>query len=422
MSTLKVNKLRDTAGSADAITLDPNGGAVLAGVTTVTSVKVGAAVTITESGIEATGVGITVANINGGQIGGRRNIIINGAMRVAQRGTSSTSTGYVTIDRFNTDYGGENEAPTYEQGTVASGTTPYTEGFRNTWKITNGNQTGGGGSGDYIFIRTKTEAQDLANSGWNYTSSSSFITLSFWVKSSVAQTFYGRLESVDGSVYNYPYSYAVSANTWTKVVKTIPGNSNLQIDNNNGSGMEFHWDTFRGSNFSDSGVALDTWAAYASGTRTPSQTSTWWTTNDATWELTGVQVEVGSQATAFEHRSYGEELELCKRYYQQINGDTGDYTGFSAYSESTTSVRIPVQLHPAMRAAFTNSKSGIFRFQGATNDSDDSAYSFSIEGVNTNFNACTIRNTNYANMGAADRPGNLQFRSDGASLKFDAEL
>ena len=422
MSTLKVNKLRDTAGSADAITLDPNGGAVLAGVTTVTSVKVGAAVTITESGIEATGVGITVANINGGQIGGRRNIIINGAMRVAQRGTSSTSTGYVTIDRFNTDYGGENEAPTYEQGTVASGTTPYTEGFRNTWKITNGNQTGGAGSGDYIFIRTKTEAQDLANSGWNYTSSSSFITLSFWVKSSVAQTFYGRLESVDGSVYNYPYSYAVSANTWTKVVKTIPGNSNLQIDNNNGSGMEFHWDTFRGSNFSDSGVALDTWAAYASGTRTPSQTSTWWTTNDATWELTGVQVEVGSQATAFEHRSYGEELELCKRYYQQINGDTGDYTGFSAYSESTTSVRIPVQLHPAMRAAFTNSKSGIFRFQGATNDSDDSAYSFSIEGVNTNFNACTIRNTNYANMGAADRPGNLQFRSDGASLKFDAEL
>ena len=422
MSTLKGNKLRDTAGSADAITLDPNGGAVLAGVTTVTSVKVGAAVTITESGIEATGVGITVANINGGQIGGRRNIIINGAMRVAQRGTSSTSTGYVTIDRFNTDYGGENEAPTYEQGTVASGTTPYTEGFRNTWKITNGNQTGGAGSGDYIFIRTKTEAQDLANSGWNYTSSSSFITLSFWVKSSVAQTFYGRLESVDGSVYNYPYSYAVSANTWTKVVKTIPGNSNLQIDNNNGSGMEFHWDTFRGSNFSDSGVALDTWAAYASGTRTPSQTSTWWTTNDATWELTGVQVEVGSQATAFEHRSYGEELELCKRYYQQINGDTGDYTGFSAYSESTTSVRIPVQLHPAMRAAFTNSKSGIFRFQGATNDSDDSAYSFSIEGVNTNFNACTIRNTNYANMGAADRPGNLQFRSDGASLKFDAEL
>ena len=338
MSTLKVNKLRDTAGSADAITLDPNGGAVLAGVTTIstarittgitTSIQVGAAVTISESGIEATGVGITCANINGGQIGGRRNLIINGDMQIAQRATSVTgSNGYVTCDRFNTDYGGENEAPTYAQGTVASGTTPYTEGFRKTWKVTNGNQTGGAGASDYVFVRQKIEAQDLARSGWNYTSSSSFITLSFWVKSSVAQTFYGRLESVDGTAYNYPYSYAVSADTWTKVVKTIPGNSNLQIDNNNGSGMEFHWQIFRGTGFTSSDVNLNTWATYASGSRTPDATSTWWTTNDATWEMTGVQVEVGSQATAFEHRSFGEELALCQRYYQRIGDDTLIYYG-----------------------------------------------------------------------------------------------
>ena len=87
MSTLKVNKLRDTAGSADAITLDPNGGAVLAGVTTMTTARVtsgivtntfivGAGVTISESGIEASGIGITCANINGTQIGGRKNLII----------------------------------------------------------------------------------------------------------------------------------------------------------------------------------------------------------------------------------------------------------------------------------------------------------------------------------------------------------
>ena len=106
MSTLKVNKLRDTAGSADAITLDPNGGAVLAGVTTVTSVKVGAAVTISESGIEASGIGITCANINGGSIGGRRNLIINGAMMVAQRGTSGTTSGFASVDRFETTYSG----------------------------------------------------------------------------------------------------------------------------------------------------------------------------------------------------------------------------------------------------------------------------------------------------------------------------
>ena len=110
MSTLKVNKLRDTSGSADAITLDPNGGAVLAGVTTIstarittgitTSIQVGGGVTITESGIEASGIGITCANINGAQIGGRRNVIINGAMQVAQRGTSGTALGYGSVDRM----------------------------------------------------------------------------------------------------------------------------------------------------------------------------------------------------------------------------------------------------------------------------------------------------------------------------------
>ena len=134
MSTLKVNKLRDTAGSADAIVLDPNGGAVLAGVTTIstarittgitTSIQVGGGVTISESGIEASGIGITCANINGAQIGGRRNIIINGAMQVAQRGTSSTSSGYQTVDRFPVFLAGTDEAPTQAQVDVAAGTTP----------------------------------------------------------------------------------------------------------------------------------------------------------------------------------------------------------------------------------------------------------------------------------------------------------
>ena len=104
MSTLKVNKLRDTAGSADAITLDPNGGAVLAGVTTVTSVKVGAAVTISESGIEASGIGITCASINGTQIGGRRNKIINGGMIVTKDRHQAQTVMFLLLIDFNTSY------------------------------------------------------------------------------------------------------------------------------------------------------------------------------------------------------------------------------------------------------------------------------------------------------------------------------
>ena len=347
-------------------------------------------------------------------------------MQIAQRATSVTgSNGYVTCDRFNTDYGGENESPTYEQGTVASGTTPYTEGFRNTWKVTNGDQTGGAGASDYIFVRQKIEAQDLARSGWNYTSSSSFITLSFWVKSSVAQTFYGRLESVDGTAYNYPYSYAVSADTWTKVVKTIPGNSNLQIDNNNGSGMEFHWQIFRGTGFTSSDVNLNTWATYASAQRTPDATSTWWETNDATWEMTGVQVEVGSQATAFEHRSFGQELSLCHRYYYLVGSQARD--GNPSYSlglgalNTDTSAFIHFPFPTEMRATptldHTNGADYYRFFNNGGGANLDGAFTIWNATRMQSFASCTLDN-NLTGGGAVFGT----FNDSSAQLGFTAEL
>ena len=100
------------------------------------NVNVGAAVTITESGIEASGIGITCANINGTQIGGRRNIVINGAMTIAQRSTSATSAdGYFTVDRMYFYNGGVDENCTTSQSDVASGTTPYSLGFRKALKF-----------------------------------------------------------------------------------------------------------------------------------------------------------------------------------------------------------------------------------------------------------------------------------------------
>ena len=331
MSTLKVNKLRDTAGSADAITLDPNGGAVLAGVTTIstarittgitTSIQVGGGVTISESGIEASGIGITVANINGTQIGGRRNIVINGAMTVAQRGTSSTSAGYQTVDRFRTYTNGLDEEPTQAQVDVSSGTSPYTEGFRKAFKITNGDQTSIA-TNDYVYFTYNFESQDIACSGWNYTSSSSFITLSFWVKSSVAQEFHGYLKTNDGTAQLYSFSTgSLTADTWTKVVKTIPGNSNLQFDNDVNTGLLLRIAGYMGT-YRTGSLTQDQWAAYNSSVRYPDFTNTWFDTNDATLEFTGLQLEVGPQATPFEHRPYTEEFKLCERYYQ----DWKDYT------------------------------------------------------------------------------------------------
>ena len=347
MSTLKVNKLRDTTGSTDAIVLDPSGGAVLAGVTTIstarittgitTSIQVGGGVTISESGIEASGIGITCANINGAQIGGRRNLVINGAMNIAQRGTSSTTAGMYTVDRFTYAWSGHDEAPTQAQVDVSSGTTPYTEGFRKAYKVTNGNQTSGADASDLLYFEHHMEAQDIANSGWNYTSSSSFVTLSFWVKSSVSQDFKGYIRTPDGTSQLYPYSTGtLTANTWTKIIKTIPGNSNLTINNDVNQGLQLYLWPYIGTTYTDAGVTENAWGAYSSSARTPVSATSWWTTNDATFEITGFQLEVGSQATPFEHRSYTEEIRLCYRYYYKLYAGTSGFWGSGVWYNSTS--------------------------------------------------------------------------------------
>ena len=289
-------------------------------------------------GVGATNAAITVNNSDGTCTANitnkpNRNLIINGAFLIAQRSSSdTTSSGYQTVDRFEANQFGVAASPLQRQFDVASGTTPYTLGFRKSYRLQNGNQTQAD-SDAFIRFKTTLEAQDIANSGWNYVSSSSFITLSFWIKSTVAQNFYGRLQTVDGTSQNYSFETgSLSQDTWTKVTKTIPGNSNLQFDNDNQPGLILEIAAWFGADYTSSGVSLNTWAAYASGTRTPDQTSTWYLTNDAKLEITGVQLEVGSVATDFEHRTYAQELSLSQRYYQQLtlpkhyaNGSNSSY-------------------------------------------------------------------------------------------------
>ena len=243
---------------------------------------------------------------------GDRNLIINGAMQVAQRGTSSTTSGYGSVDRFFVQW--NDGTLTHTQTAITSGS-PYEEGFRNVLRLTNTSATTAAGSIKNCF--QYIEAQNLASSGWNYASSSSYVTLSFWVRSSVAQEFYGYLRTFDGTEQGYSFSLgSLSADTWTKVTKVNPGNSNITIDNDNGVGLQLNIAPFWGTDFTDSGVSVDTWGAFASGTRTPDYTNTWANTAGATFDLTGVQLEVGSKSTPFEHRSYSDELQRCQRYFQ----------------------------------------------------------------------------------------------------------
>ena len=369
ISTLTASKLSGALPAISALNLTNVPAANVVGVHTslniTGSTTVGGGVTISESGIEASGIGITCANINGTQIGGRRNIVINGAMNVAQRGTSSTSKGYHTIDRYYIESYGVDENPTQSQVDVSSGTTPYTNGFRKALRITNGNQTSGAGNQDLIVIFYILEAQDIANSGWNYTSPSGFITLSFWIKSSVAQNFYGRLYSYDGTPQGYAFETgSLSADTWTKVTKTIPGNSNLTIDNNNAAGLLIEISAFRGTGFTAS-MSLNQWGAYNANSRTPDQTSTWYTTNNATFEITGLQLEVGSVATDFEHKSFDQELQLCFRYCQVFDAVDGEYNRFAyANAASGSAYRVIFPLMREMRAKPSVAFSGAFQCPG----------------------------------------------------------
>ena len=282
MSEIKVNSIKGVAASSAAITVNNTDGTCTANLTNRTN----------------------------------KNLVINGAMLVNQRNPSSTGSGYFTLDRFSVEHNGLDEAPTQAQADVASGTTPYTLGFRKALKITNGNQTGGAGASDYIQIMHRVEAQNMATSGWNYTSSSSFITLSFYVKSSVAQVFSGSLRSHDGTSYSYKFDTpSISADTWTKVTKIIPGNSNLTFDNDNGAGLSIYLYPYIGTTYTTANSDTETWVTGTSGNYANNMTSTWYTTNDATFEVKGLQLEVGSVATDFEHLSYADELRRCQRYF-----------------------------------------------------------------------------------------------------------
>ena len=371
---------------------------------------------LNQVGLERLGTSVT------DKIGERKNLIINGAMQVAQRGTSSTSSGYYTVDRFQVNYSGTDEAPTQAQVDVASGTSPYTSGFRKALKITNGNQTSGAGADDYIRIIHFLEAQNVAQSGWNYVSSSSNITLSFWVKSSVAQNFYGFLLTNDGTAYSYPFETgSLTADTWTKITKTIPGNSNLTVNNDNGTGLEFQITPFYGTNKTGS-VSLNAWGAFSSSARTPDYTSTWYTTNDATFEITGVQLEVGSVATDFEHRSFAQELELCKRYYEQFDSNGLLEASFGVgYFESNNNLRAVVPLHEKRAdVSFSSTAASTFASMNTANMPAGS----SISLYKTGKKAAIISLVLSSDVTSGDgRAGILCAQSSTeATLKFDSEL
>ena len=275
-------------------------------------------------------------------------------MNVAQRGTSRSATtqgnGFATVDRFVYQWNHFSVTATENQSDLSSSDTPYTLGFRKYHRMTL-TSAGTAAVNTYIEHVYKIEAQDLATSGWEYTNPNSFITFSFWFRCSTNQTFYTTLRTRDGTERGYTFSFTATGNNeWTKIVHSIPGNSGITMDNDNGEGLVYYMIPYYGTNYTTSSHTLNSWGTFSSSSYCADMASTWLTAGASTFDVTGVQFEAGPQATAFEHRSIGEELQLCKRYYQQINQESSSTSILQGFGNGTNRLRAVLYLPVEMRA------------------------------------------------------------------------
>ena len=268
------------------------------------------------------------------------NLIINGDMAIDQRNGGSTVTAHNSfpVDRFSISE--VTTTGTFE----ASRSTEAPDGFTNSllFKVKTTDTSIGA---EYAGIRTKIEGYDISHLNFG-TSAAKTITLSFYVKFSVTGTYGGAIGN--GSNRTYPFSYTVNtADTWERKTITIEGSTSGTFASDNTRGFELFLLSIGGTNFGNeaAGAWVDSYEI------SPTGVTNFYATDESTYYLTGVQLEVGDTATPFEHRSYGEELALCQRYYQKWYHVTG------RSSDSQTPVGAG-KFNVPMRASPTITRSG----------------------------------------------------------------
>ena len=248
---------------------------------------------------------------------GRRNLVINGAMQVAQRGTSFTGVGNgdngYKLDRFKFAESGE---PNGEFTITQASDGP--NGFANSMKLDCTTAETSLAGNEMIRIIQGNEGQNLQHLKKG-TSDAESLTLSFYVKSNLTGTAVVGLYDNDNGRYNARAYTIDSANTWERKVLTFQGDTTGTLTNDNGLSMEV-WFYLQAGGNKTSGTLPSNWEALVEANSAPGQTINIASSTDNEFFITGIQMEVGSQATPFEHRSYGEELALCQRYF--IEDDT----------------------------------------------------------------------------------------------------
>jgi len=254
-----------------------------------------------------------------------RNIIINGDMSIAQRGTSTasiTSSGYHTLDRFQTQISSLGTWTQSQSTTVPSG-----QGFATSLKMDCTTADASPSASDELRIRTKFEGQSLQYLKKG-TSSAESLTLSFWVRSNKTGTYICELMDNDNSNRHINKSYTISAaDTWEKKTITYDGDTTGTLGNDNGASLELSFWLGAGSNY-NTGTLATSWQALDQTDRAVGQVNLADSTSNE-WYITGVQLEAGTSASDFEFLPHDVTKRRCYRYYYRINFGSGlKYVGF----------------------------------------------------------------------------------------------
>jgi len=286
------------------------------------------------------------ALIGSGQAQGNKNLIINGAMNVAQRSTSvtgNTAGGYLTCDRINF---------VHNMGTwtvTQSSDAPSSEGFLNAYRIDCTTADTSVAATDYLLVQQKIEGQNLQTLRKG-TSSAKSVTLSFFVKSNTTGNFVIELYDNDNARQISALYTISSANTWEKKTVTFAGDTSGAFGDDNAESLQINWWLGAGSNYT-SGTLNTSWASATTANRVVG-TQNLAASTDNDWAITGVQLEIGDVATAFEHEDIGTTLAKCQRYYQQ------EVVTWILGVEGTRNSKLPFPHKVSMRTAPTATLTG----------------------------------------------------------------
>ena len=352
-----------------------------------------------------------------------RNLIINGAMQVAQRGTSQasvTSTTYAGPDRFQHILG---TAGTW----TVSQSTEAPEGFATSLKLDCTTANASLSASSLYLLGQKIEGLNVQHLDYN-TVNAKTVTLSFWVRSNKTGTYVCEV-TTHTSTRKISQTYTInSANTWEKKILQIPGDTGGSLPNTNTAEFNVYWWLVAGANWK-SGTLNTTWGITADNNRVVGQTVNLADSTANEFYLTGVQLEVGTVATPFEHRSYGDELARCQRYFERRNlNDNGNTEGIFGIgnSISTSSSKLLYYWNIEKRSSASISLTldgGVLYVRDAFNSSQGTNQSFTVEATSSSHAVLTF--TSNGGTFTAGAPGQVrvdQLGSGNAYFSISAEL